>query len=59
MEELKEKLRKFAEGAKDGEIKATRPIVGILHRRMEKQTLLRYCALTSVNLKIQNVQTFR
>ena len=34
-------LRKFAEGAKDGEIKATRPIVGILHRRMEKQTLLR------------------
>merc|ERR1711991_104829 len=34
-------LRKFADSAKDGEIKATRPIVGILHRRMEKQTLLR------------------
>ena len=34
-------LRKFADASKDGEIKATRPIVGILQRRMEKQTLLR------------------
>ena len=36
-----DELRKFADASKDGEIKATRPIVGILQRRMEKQTLLR------------------
>jgi hypothetical protein len=34
-------LRKFAESAKDGEVRATRSIVGVLQRRMEKQTLLR------------------
>lgn len=34
-------LRKFADSAKDGEVRATRSIVGVLQRRMEKQTLLR------------------
>ena len=34
-------LKEIASAAKDEELKATRPLVGILHRRMEKQILLR------------------
>jgi len=36
-----EELKKIASAAKDEELQATRPLVGILHRRMEKQVLLR------------------
>ena len=35
------RVKKIASAAKDEELKATRPLVGILHRRMEKQVLLR------------------
>jgi hypothetical protein len=36
-----EKLKEFAANATDGELTATRPLVAILQRRMEKQILLR------------------